>query len=198
MTASPTRPPRVRDRTRGTLLTAAIEVLSKSPAAAMGDIATAAGVARSTLHRYFPDRSSLMESIESYVEAQYDEAIEAARIGEGTGLAAYTRIVDELLERIESLGWWMHTARDDGIDDFDCDADRGIMAVVARGQQDRTMDPQFTAEWIITIIWSLLSSAYQSLQHRQQPRREIREICRNALLKIAASPSPSSHLNATQ
>ena len=47
---------RVRDRTRAALLSAAIDVLTDNTAASMGEIAKAAGVARSTLNRYFPDR----------------------------------------------------------------------------------------------------------------------------------------------
>ena len=67
-----------------------------APATA-GLIAKAAGVARSTLNRYFPDRAALTEGIEGFVESEYEEAVRAARTGEGTGLAAYLRIVDEML-----------------------------------------------------------------------------------------------------
>lgn len=184
------QPSRLRDRTRAALLHAAIDVLGDKPSAAMGEVAAAAGVARSTLHRYFPDRTSLLEGIEGYVEAQYEDAVHSARTGDGTGLAAFTRIVDELLDRIDSLGWWMRREDDEDVDEFDCEADRCIAAVVERGQHDRTMDAQFTASWIITMIWSSLSSAHRSVRHGQQPRREVRDMCRNSLLKIAAAPLP--------
>lgn len=189
---SPIESTRLRDRMRATLLLAAIDVVSDNPSATMGDVATAAGVARSTLHRYFPDRASLMDGIERHVEAQYEEAIEQAHTHEGTGLAAYTRIVDELLERLDSLGWWMRAACEDDVDDFDCEADRGILAVVQRGQQDHTLDPRFTPAWMVTMTWSLLSSAHQDMRHGHQPRRAIRDMCRTALLKLAASPVASA------
>jgi AcrR family transcriptional regulator len=195
---SPGGPTRLRDRTRGALLLAAIEVLSDNPTAPLGEVATAAGVARSTLHRYFPDRAALMEGIENYVEVQYEEAIEQARTHEGTGLAAYTRIVDELLERFDSLGWWMRAHCDDDVDDFDCEADRGILAVVQRGQQDGTMDPAFTPAWVVTVTWSLLSSADQDMRHGQLPRREVRNMCRAALLKVAANAAASAQGSQTR
>lgn len=189
MTSS-VQPSRLRDRTRATLVSAAIDALTDNPSASLGEVAAAAGVARSTLHRYFPDRSSLVDGIEAFVEGEYEEAIRCARTDEGTGLSAYTRIVDELLERLDSLGWWMRTACDhDDIDDFDCEADRGIAAVVERGQRDGTVDPKFTAGWIINVTWSLLTSAHHSARHDRQSRREIRDMCRTALLKIAAAPA---------
>ncbi|MGB3481805.1 MAG: TetR family transcriptional regulator [Mycobacterium sp.] len=188
MTSS-TRPSRLRDRTRQTLLGAAIEVLGKHPGASMADIAAAAGVARSTLHRYFPDRSSLMDGIESHVEAEYEEALQHARPHEGTGLAAYSRIVDELLERLDSLAWWMRTEYEE-VADFDCEADRGIVAVVARGQDDSSIDTQFSAQWVVAMTWALLAEAHQQTGNEQLSRREIRDMCRNALLKVAAGPSP--------
>jgi hypothetical protein len=106
-----------------------------------------------------------VEGIEAQVETEYDDAVHRAQIAEGTGLAALTRIIDELLERLDSLRWWMRTATDDEDDNFDCDAERGIAAVVERGQQDRTIDAQFTAGWIITMIWVSLSSAYRIMRH---------------------------------
>lgn len=193
--SSPSRPPRLRDRTRAALLTAAIEVLTDDAAASMGDIATAAGVARSTLNRYFPDRASLLEQIESFVEAQYDEAVLNARTEHGTGLAAYVRIVDELLERLDSLGWWLRAADENDVDDFACEADRSILAVIQRGQRDGTLDSTFSAVFLVSTTWSLLTSARYAMRHGQQPRREIREMCREALVKLAtarAAPAVAS------
>ncbi|MBQ1052796.1 TetR family transcriptional regulator, partial [Micromonospora sp. C51] len=52
-----------RARTRQAILQAAIEVLSRNPAASLGEIATAAQVGRTTLHRYFAERSDLLAGV---------------------------------------------------------------------------------------------------------------------------------------
>ena len=44
------------DRTRRSLLDAAVFVLSKDSSASLSEVATTAGVGRTTLHRYFPTR----------------------------------------------------------------------------------------------------------------------------------------------
>lgn len=185
--AASTRPLRARDRTRAALLSAAIDVLTDDATASMSDIATAAGVARSTLNRYFPDRAALTEGIEAFVESQYEEAIREARTDEGTGLAAYLRIVDEMLERLDSLGWWLRASEDHDVDDFDCETDQGIIAVIERGQRDGTVDTQFTATFMVSTTWWLLTAAHDDVRHGKQPRRETREMARNALAKLAAA-----------
>ncbi|MGW0163442.1 TetR/AcrR family transcriptional regulator [Mycobacterium sp. NPDC003323] len=176
---------RLRDRTRAVLLSAAIDVLTDNAAASMSDIASAAGVARSTLNRYFPDRAALTEGIEAFVEAQYEEAVREAHTAEGTGLAAYLRIVDEMLERLDNLGWWMRAGADYGPDEFDCEADEGIIAVIQRGHRDGSVDTQFTPQFMVGATWSLLTAAHMDIRHGKQPRRETRDMCRAALSKLA-------------
>ncbi len=180
-------PPRLRDRTRAALLTAAIDALTDNAAASMSDIAKAAGVARSTLNRYFPDRAALTEGIEAFVESQYEEAVQQARTAEGTGLAAYLRIVDEMLERLDSLGWWMRAGADADPDDFECESDAGIIAVIQRGQQDGSVDTHFTPLFMVGATWSLLTSAHLDIRHGKQSPRETRDMCRAALAKVAGA-----------
>jgi AcrR family transcriptional regulator len=182
---SPKQPLRLRDRTRAALLSAAIDVLTDNAAASMSDIAAAAGVARSTLNRYFPDRTALTEGIEAFVESQYEVAVRDARTAEGTGLAAYLRIVDEMLERLDSLGWWMRANADYGLDEFDCETDEGIIAVIERGHADGTVDTQFTPTYMVGATWSLLTAAHYDVRHGKLPRRETHDMSRSALAKLA-------------
>ena len=52
-----------RGRTRKAILDAAIRVLAADPSASLGQIADAADVGRTTLHRYFPDRAELLAAV---------------------------------------------------------------------------------------------------------------------------------------
>jgi TetR/AcrR family transcriptional repressor of lfrA len=70
-----------RSRTRKAILDAAMTVLGDNPGASLGDIASAAEVGRSTLHRYFAERSDLLrepdcgppeEALRRVVECQLD------------------------------------------------------------------------------------------------------------------------------
>lgn len=52
-----------RERTRKAILDAAVSVFASKPAATLSEIASAAKVGRTTLHRYFPERSDLVDAV---------------------------------------------------------------------------------------------------------------------------------------
>ncbi|MEU1179064.1 helix-turn-helix domain-containing protein [Streptomyces sp. NPDC005820] len=49
--------------TRRAILDAAITLLATDPTASLSEVAAAAGVGRTTVHRYFPERSDLLAAI---------------------------------------------------------------------------------------------------------------------------------------
>lgn len=74
-----------RERTRKAILDAAVSVFASKPAATLSEIASAARVGRTTLHRYFPERSDLVDAVAAEATRAVGEAAAAARLGEGTG-----------------------------------------------------------------------------------------------------------------
>ena len=54
-----------RDARRRDILVAAAGVLAVREAAGMAEVATASGIARGTLYRYFPSRESLLQALEA-------------------------------------------------------------------------------------------------------------------------------------
>ncbi|WP_346113858.1 helix-turn-helix domain-containing protein [Nonomuraea maheshkhaliensis] len=66
------------ERTVRTILEAAERVLSRNPAASMEQIAEAAGVARTTVHRRFASREALVEAMARWATRQFAEAVDAA------------------------------------------------------------------------------------------------------------------------
>ncbi len=179
---------RARQRTRRAILLSAITTLRARPSASLGEVADAAGVARSTLHRYFPDREALTAALDEFVLAEQGAAVDRARPDEGTGLEAYTRIVGELLDASEVLAWWLHVddSEDDGLDTED---DARLTAVVARGQRDGSIDPAFPADWLMHVVWSALWAAELLVTRGSTTRREVRDTCLRSLVKLAAAPA---------
>ena len=73
-------------RNRERILDAAERLLQQSPSATLADIAAAAGVARSTLHRRFANRDALIEALRERPQTPRSERLSdvrpAGRLGE--------------------------------------------------------------------------------------------------------------------
>ena len=85
-------------RTRRLIVDAAIETLGQSQSAKLGEIAEAAGVSRSTLHRQFADRDELLAAVDQECRRRFDLAGRRARVLDGTGLEALERLAQEYLQ----------------------------------------------------------------------------------------------------
>lgn len=88
----------VRERTRKAILDAAMTVLADQPAAALSDIAAAAGVGRSTVHRYFAERTDLLRALARHVHELSNAEIERADPTHGPADAALRRVVESQLD----------------------------------------------------------------------------------------------------
>ncbi|WP_277212478.1 TetR/AcrR family transcriptional regulator [Isoptericola croceus] len=190
----------VRERTRRTLLLAGIEVLSGTPAAPLGEVATRAGVARSTLHRYFSDRKALIAAISDFTAVEYEAAVARASVEDGTGLEAFRRLCLELMESLDILAWWMGagltaTAQDGeseaavaaGSDVTDETDEERLRELVARGHDDGTIDPALSAEWVESLLWSNLYACHHLQRSGSVTAFDVRSQALRGLLKAAAA-----------
>ena len=87
-----------RTRTRQAILAAAVTVFARDPSAALGEVAAAAGVGRTTLHRYFAERSDLLSALVVHVLEQVAAAMERAAPTHGPAPAALGRVCREYFE----------------------------------------------------------------------------------------------------
>lgn len=151
------------ERTRRAILEAGIEVLASNPGAPLAEIAGRAGVSRSTFHRYFSDRSTLKKAAGELAVEAWHNAVARARLGEGTGLEAYRRLCTELMDSLPALVWWMTV---DGSEEAPEDhsegeeTDRQIAAMLRRGHEDGSIDPQLSIDWISNSVWAMLYAVY--------------------------------------
>ena len=67
-----------RSRTQNAILEAAASVLGRNPAATMPEIAEAAAVGRTTVHRYFADRDTLIRAATADAIRALQQAIDDA------------------------------------------------------------------------------------------------------------------------
>lgn len=86
------------ERTNRQILQAAQRVLSADPAATMADVARAAGVARTTVHRRFTTRESLIEAMSAWAVRQVYDAMADEHADTAPPLVALYQVTARVLE----------------------------------------------------------------------------------------------------
>jgi TetR/AcrR family transcriptional repressor of lfrA len=159
-----------RARTRQAILDAAIEVLARNPAASLGDVAEAADVGRTTLHRYFPERGELLTALRAEATARLDRAAVRARIDEGPGAAALARLCQEYFDLGDVLSLlFLEQVTFEG-EEGGCD--EGFDAMVRRGHADGSIDPELPPVWVQNLLWSQLYAGWNYLAEHGASRHD--------------------------
>jgi AcrR family transcriptional regulator len=180
---------KTRVRTRRAILDAAVSVLAKNPAASLADVAAEAAVGRTTIHRYFPERSDLLTAIGADVLDKIAAATDRSRPAEGPSLEAVARLCSEFFDLGENLtlifnvpefweweGWEQETA-----------ADRAMLDLIKRGQAEGDIDREMDAEWIQHLIWCMLYTAWSHTHTNGASKHESLTLCLRSLKKAIAA-----------
>lgn len=164
-----------RARTRRAILDAAVVVFARNRAASLSEVADAAGVGRSTLHRYFPERTVLVDALlEDAVEATR-RAFDEAALDQGTPSDALDRLVHahyDLGPRMNFLFTELPEDSWDGNDALEA-AHWPVGALFARGQRDGVFDPDLSIEWIIRALWHLMSAGWEAVAEGAMAKHEV-------------------------
>ncbi|MEV7554541.1 TetR/AcrR family transcriptional regulator [Amycolatopsis sp. NPDC089917] len=177
----------VRARTRRAILDAAIETLTKQPGATLADIAAAANVGRTTVHRYFAERSDLIDGISHDALDKISRATERARLDDGPVPAALARLCQEYFEHADvfQLLFTMPDLMTRPEWEEESDDDRALLRVIERGHTEGSIDPAMTKEWLLQLLWSLLYTAW-GLVREKTPKHEALTLCLRSLEKVIA------------
>ncbi|CAL9563289.1 HTH-type transcriptional repressor LfrR [Nocardiopsis dassonvillei] len=177
---------RTRARTRRAILDAAVQVLGDNPAAPLSQVARTAGVARSTLQRYFAERADLTHALRDYADELVNEACERARTTEGTGIEAFTRLVAEYftLRKVVMLAFGSDDLTEAAGQEDECgQADLALRALIERGHEDGTIDPRIGPVWAEQLLWAGLYAGWSYVTTARVPAYEALTLCLHSLVK---------------
>ncbi|MEU5944923.1 TetR/AcrR family transcriptional regulator [Micromonospora sp. NPDC047465] len=180
-----------RARTRQAIVGAAIEVLGRNPAASLGDIAAAADVGRTTLHRYFAERADLLAAVGTEAGARLARATAQARMAEGSGASAVRRLCQEYFDlgSLLSLIFTEPGLAAAPTTEGPAGCDPEFAAMVERGHRDGTIDPELPADWVQSLVWSQLYAGWAYVAETGASRHEtLRLILRTVDGAIAVKP----------
>ena len=179
-----------RTRTRRAILDAAVAVLARDSSASLGEVAAAADVGRTTLHRYFPERSDLLSALADHVLEQVAAATERAAPADGPAPAALGRICREYFELGDVLTLMFNdpAISADAAFEEECEHDRLLTELIVRGQAEGSIDAALSPSWLQYLLWALLYPAWSLMREESLPRHEALEQCLHTLHKAVAAP----------
>ena len=180
----------VRARTRAAILTAAMQVLPKHPGTPIHDIADAAGVGRSTVHRYFEDRGALIEALARHVYELSNAGIARADLRSGPPAEAVRRLADEQLGLGRALDFIYNEQivfRKPALFADLTTADESVSAAIHAALRPGTSYPP---GWSVRVFWSLLRMSAEMLEEGV-PRHQVLDALMQTLLGGVLAPDPA-------
>lgn len=163
-----------QSRTRAAILQATASVLARDRTATLPEIAAAAEVARSTLHRYFVDRDRLIYEATLDSIRVITDSTAAAATAEGPAIDAMRRLITTLAlegDRIVFLFADPAVLRDIPAEHLPNSAP--VLELIVRGQQEGTFDPEISAEWIRIALFGLLIKASREAAYGTVPQHSV-------------------------
>jgi TetR/AcrR family transcriptional repressor of lfrA len=180
-----------RGRTRKAILEAAMTVLAENPAASLGDIATEAGVGRSTLHRHYPERTDLIRALAIHVHALSTAAIAEADPTCGPPIEALRRVVECQLD-LGPIFLYVYkesaTLTDPELKAHLDTGDEAIVEVLTRVSTEQAMTPP---GWARRAFWALLDAGAEAAREDGTPRHQIVDAIMASLTEGTINPHRS-------
>jgi TetR/AcrR family transcriptional repressor of lfrA len=162
-----------RGRTRKAIIDAAMTVLADNPAAPLSDIASAAGVGRSTLHRYFAERADLIRALALHVHELSNAAIVEAEPECGSPLAALRRVVEGQLD-LGPIVVYVYTEPIINADtELMAHLDTGDEVIAEMLRKVTTQPATAPPGWARRAFWALLNAGYQAAKEDGTPKHRI-------------------------
>jgi AcrR family transcriptional regulator len=174
-----------RTRTRQAILEAAVTVIARNHSASLADVAAEAGVGRTTLHRYFAERSDLIAALAVHSLERVAAATERAALSSGPAPEALARLCREYFELGDVLTLLFNEFTAESWEQ-EVEHDRALLALVERGHAEGTIDPALPAAWIQYTLWALLYSSASLMDQCAVPRHEALDLCVRSLTKVVA------------
>jgi AcrR family transcriptional regulator len=165
-----------RSRTRRAILSAAASMLARNPVATLAEIADAAEVGRTTLHRYFPDRDGLINAtIDDSLQA-IERSVTHAALDQGPPQEAMRRLVAAMVDVGDRLMFLFGDPR--VLEGYPSagppmTSEDPTIALIERGQADGVFDPQVSAVWIRHVLWALVYTGVEEAASGRLPRHGV-------------------------
>lgn len=180
------------DPARRRLLDAAATLLSKDSGASLAEVATAAGVGRTTLHRYFPSRHDLLYALAEDALERVEAAVTAARPEADEPIdVVLTRVATAVLPLADELRFL-----DVGAAVWDLpemverwyDLSRPVDDLVRRAKAKGELRLDLPTAWVVDLFVAAIWAASNGISDGRIARRDAIELVIDTVLHGIVAP----------
>ena len=151
------------DRSRTSILAAAVALLDVQPDAGIERIAEAAQVTRQTVYAHFPSRDALLNAVLDELTAETVTAIDALALDQGPALDQVLRVVDLAWRAFERHPLLLHLPQTAGQDERHDPVTERLERLIRRGQRAGDITRELPAHWLVTTLVALGHAAGESV-----------------------------------
>ncbi|GGU56574.1 hypothetical protein GCM10010178_56290 [Lentzea flava] len=137
-------------------------MLLKDPTASLGDVAKAAGVGRTTLHKRFPTRADLIHALATEALDLVDEAISGVDLDTDDAIEQLVEKLVPLGPRVEFLLRFPNLQDDERLSVRLTTMDQPVIDLISRLQGTR-LRADLPAWWIAQILYAGVYSAWEGI-----------------------------------
>lgn len=161
--SEPAPRPALQQRVAGAILDGAAQVLAaRGGDTSMSDVAAAAGVARATVYRYFPNRQVLLAELAELAVRGAGDRLSSARIDEVPVDEGVTRAVRALVEVGDPLVVLVREAAAADSGAFEDRVAAPLRRLIDAGQASGQVRDDIASPWLVDVLIGLVVSVRSS------------------------------------
>jgi TetR/AcrR family transcriptional regulator, mexCD-oprJ operon repressor len=152
----------LRARVSAAILESAAGLLADRGEASMGDVAAAAGVARATVYRYFPNREALLEALGRLAVEEAGDRLGAGRIEEVSVPDAFERAVRALVAVGDYLVVLSRESARPDPEEFERRIATPLRGLIERAQSLGEVRDDLPASWLMESLVGIVVSVLRT------------------------------------